>query len=460
MTAPEDIIGQTWAGRYVIRSMLGQGGMATVYAAQDKTLKRDVAIKILRPDAVDGLTAARRLQREARAAGRLHHKHIITFHDVGVAEERVFIVMEHLSGRTLKDELIATRRMGHARACAIGAQISAALRVVHGAGIVHRDLKPENVFLVDGHATGDFCKLLDFSIAKLPEAMVDGQLTVTGTIFGTPHYMSCEQAMGDPVSAASDIYSLGTILFELVAGRTPFVAKNPVDLVTQQCLAPAPRITEFTPGVPRRLDELLAAMLAKEPAGRPATAMDVEEALTAIGALPSEPRAGGRLRPRKRLPDADRTQVGPDSSVGKAVTSPSAVFRDISGRPPASRAAKAAPRAESPKKVAVESPSAAAGPPPGQSTVPQPRQRSRTDTTRRPASQQLTTVGSVGAGHVPADRDRGVRATEPRAVTGRVRRLTVPTTTRARDRLQGDEARDDGSKNDDQTPVGSEDETI
>ena len=435
MTAPEEIIGQTWAGRYLIRSLLGQGGMATVYAAHDKTLKRDVAVKILREDAVEGLSAARRLEREARAAGRLHHKNIITFHDVGAYEDRTFIVMEHLKGRTLKGELSECRRMPFSRACLIGAQVAAALRVVHAAGVIHRDLKPENIFLVDGHASGDFCKLLDFSIAKLPDAMVDGQLTVTGTIFGTPHYMSSEQAMGDPVTTASDIYSLGTILFEMVAGRTPFIAKNPVDLVTQQGLNPAPRTSEFTKGLPGRFDDLIASMLAKDPAGRPATAQDVQEALQAISKMPQQPSAGGRLRPRKRMPDADRTQVGPDPSKGGRVTSPSAVYATVS------------------EKERDEA--SAAGQPPSL-PVPKSRARSRQETTRKPASHPISAVNSVGAGHVTDDRLRPDRSTEPRAVTGRIRRLTMPRTTGARVSLDEPE----GSDAEPRPPAGSEDDTI
>ena len=333
--ADDPLIGQTFARRYEIRARLGSGGMAVVYAGHDKMLMRDVAVKILRPEASGDPTAAKRLQREATAAGQLHHPNIITFHDVGVAGDQLFIVMELLRGGTLSD---VRERAGGAltvlRPAQVGAQVSAALRCVHGANIVHRDLKPENIFVLDRGGEEDV-KLLDFSIAKLPEELVDGRLTQTGTVFGTPYYMAPEQAMGDPVSFHTDLYSLGAVLFEVVAGRPPFVADNPIKLLAKQSLEAAPTLRSLVPEVPRALDELVQAMLEKEPWHRPASAEEVERALRKVAETEAKGGARERAKAKRKLAGkADKTIQGhfSDEGVGGPVRSPSAVFRRVSAQ--------------------------------------------------------------------------------------------------------------------------------
>lgn len=472
-SSKDPLIGQTFAGRYVIDRRLGQGGMAVVYAAHDRNLQRDVAVKILRPDVVDSERAAQRLKREARAVGRLHHRHIITFHDVGMADDHIFIVMEQLTGRTLAEERRTLGRLPFQRACAICAQVAEALRVVHDAGIVHRDLKPDNVFLVDRRGA-DFCKLLDFSIAKLPTTMVDGQITVTGTVFGTPHYMSPEQAMGDPVSAATDLYALGAILFELVTGRTPFVANNPVELVTQQGLRPAPRARDLHPRLPAELDALIASMLEKSPRDRPASARDAALALVAASKLrlddpppptedeipPPPPR-----RPPRKLPDA--TLRGSDGSQAVAVvSSPSAVFTavtqdDLAARhkppvkpppkpvapdpsdpyqretqPTTLRPAKPFGRTQPATNRAMRSPFVAPRPgheedpddlPPTDHGQDAQQGRARVET-RRPTTGSNKAVVVAGPPKVRQSPDASVRVTSPRATpaAGRQKRATIP----------------------------------
>lgn len=335
----DPLIGQTFAGRYEIRTRLGAGGMAVVYGGHDRMLMRDVAIKILRPEAATDPTSAKRLQREATAAGQLHHPHIITFHDVGMTGDKLFIVMEQLNGLNLTETREAEGgSLDVIRASRIGAQIAAALSCVHGANIVHRDLKPENAFILQRNGA-DYVKLLDFSIAKLPEEMVDGRLTQTGTIFGTPYYMAPEQAMGDPVSFQTDLYALGAVLFELVAGRPPFQADNAIKLLAKQSMENAPTLASLGHPVPSAFEELVGAMLEKVPWHRPSTAQDVQATLERIvqaGFVPPRRKTGAeRAKAKRKLAGkADTTIQGHygGQPVGGAVRSPSAVFRRVSAQ--------------------------------------------------------------------------------------------------------------------------------
>lgn len=326
--------GTVVAERYEVGEELGRGGMAIVYAARDKVLKRDVALKIVRREALDDPAAPTRMRREARAVGGLRHPHLITFHDVGEHESRPFIVMERLRGRTLAEERDRCRRIDAVRACRLGVQIASALGAAHQAGIIHRDLKPDNVFLVD-RGGADFVKLLDFSVAKLPGALIDGRITSSGAVFGTPAYMPPEQAIGDPVSEGSDLYALGALLFELIAGRPPFQAKNVIQLLTLQSTEVAPDLRTFEGDVPPELAELLARMLERKSADRPESAAKVEAILAAVAErLEREGVAPPPLpRPRKKMPSADVTQAGSasgtDDAHGSGVHAPSAVYREV-----------------------------------------------------------------------------------------------------------------------------------
>ena len=331
-------VGTMISGRYELGEPIGRGGMAVVYAANDRMLKREVAVKLVHPEALDDPSTPTRVRREARAVGGLHHPHLITFHDVGEHEGRPYIVMERLRGRSLAEERDRCKRLDAVRAARIGAQIAGALVVAHAADIIHRDLKPDNVFLVD-RGGGDFVKLLDFSVAKLPDAMTDGSITSNGAVFGTPAYMPPEQAVGDPVSAASDLYSLGAVLFEIIAGRPPFQAKNVIQLLTLQSSDVAPDLRSFEGDAPAEMAELVARMLERDPKRRPENAGKVETILSAVaerlereGVAPP-PLPVGRPRPRKRMPSAGVTQAGNqggnDDPDGSGVHAPSAVYREV-----------------------------------------------------------------------------------------------------------------------------------
>ena len=405
------LIGAIFADRYEIVGHLGSGGMADVYEGHDRMLKRDVAIKILRDDSSNDEIAAKRLQREARAAGQLHHPHIITFHDVGMVDGRLFIVMEKLIGRTLGAEReVVGGRMPALRACRIGAQISAALRCVHSANIVHRDLKPDNVYMMNRGAN-DWIKLLDFSIAKLPEELIDGRLTQTGTIFGTPYYMAPEQAMGDPVCFQTDLYALGAMLFELVTGRPPFLADNAIKLLAKQSLETAPRISSTGVRVPAALDDLVESMLEKVPWHRPATASDVQVLLESIVEMGDEGTVASsrdRARKKRRLGGVgDVTQQGQfGNTVGGPVRSPSAVYQAVS-------------ELERPITVRSSSPNLKKRPPPAP-LHPPPRGTLETEPMMMPGYERQHNVPKPSG--PPPRKVRKHRETQPRTTGGGMRR--------------------------------------
>jgi serine/threonine protein kinase len=210
------------AGHYRVMSVLGRGGMGEVYLAEDPRLGRKVALKILPPQFTTNPDSLRRFEQEARAASSLNHPNIITIYDIGQFADVRFLVMELVEGETLRQML--GRSVPLERIARLGVQIAQALKVAHAAAIVHRDNKPENIMV----RTDGYVKVLDFGLARLVPAEVHPQSDETvlrtraGTIVGTPRYMSPEQARGQSGSAASDIFSLGTVLYELAAGRPPF----------------------------------------------------------------------------------------------------------------------------------------------------------------------------------------------------------------------------------------------
>lgn len=278
----DPLVGTVFADRYLITGRLGKGGMAVVYRATDRNLNRDVAIKVLRKDVAGDPVAAKRLIREARAAASLHHPHIITILDVGERNGTVYVVMEILSGRSLADVLEQDGAIGVERSLAIGEQLASALVVAHAQGIVHRDIKPENLHLIEHGGTGDFVKVLDFSIAKLPTEMVTAALTRAGSVFGTPHYMAPEQVEGKGAGPQTDLYALGAVLYEMITGEPPFDGPSVIDILLKHVKVPPPPLV--VPGVrlPAGLPELVAKLLAKKAQDRPASAALVRDELAHI----------------------------------------------------------------------------------------------------------------------------------------------------------------------------------
>jgi serine/threonine-protein kinase len=257
------------AGRYAIERELGRGGMAIVYLANDLRHDRTVAIKLLQPDITSALTAERFL-REIRITARLQHPNILGLFDSGAEAGFCYYVMPYVEGETLRERLEREGRFELPEAVAVATDLSAALSYAHSRGVVHRDLKPENVLFSAGKAM-----LADFGLAR---ALSEGQRTITvaGMSLGTPAYMSPEQAQGaEGIDHRSDIYALGCIIFETVAGQPPFTGPGVGRIIQQHVQNPPPPVRQFRPDAPAALDAVLQKALAKDPAARFQSADDM-----------------------------------------------------------------------------------------------------------------------------------------------------------------------------------------
>jgi serine/threonine protein kinase/tetratricopeptide (TPR) repeat protein len=271
---PDSMIGKTLS-HYQVTEKLGQGGMGEVYLAQDTHLRRKVALKLLPAQFTKGEDRLHRFEHEAYAASALNHPNIITIYEIGQAGESHFIAAEFIEGQTLRRQMTSRIRLTEVLESVI--QVASALAAAHAAGIVHRDIKPENIMV----RSDGYVKVLDFGLARqmVSENAETLARTQPGTILGTLRYMSPEQSRGEPVSAASDIFSLGLILYELVSGRHPFDADSDVGVLHGiQSHTPAP------PGCQPAVDELILQMIRKGPRLRP-TAADVAARLKSIASL-------------------------------------------------------------------------------------------------------------------------------------------------------------------------------
>jgi serine/threonine-protein kinase len=263
-------------GRYLIQHRIGSGGMADVYCAQDTHLGRRVALKVLHRRFAQDQEFVERFRREASAAAGLQHPHVVGVYDRGAHDGTFYIAMEHLPGRTLKEIVSAEAPLAQDRVVDLGVQILQAAGFAHRHGVIHRDFKPHNV-IVDDHGGA---KVTDFGIARAGAS----EMTETGSIMGTAQYLSPEQAQGHAVTAASDLYSIGVMLYELLAGRLPFEGDSAVSVALKH-LSEAPQpISHLRPDVNPAIESVVMAALAKDPAHRWQSADDFAEALQAAGA--------------------------------------------------------------------------------------------------------------------------------------------------------------------------------
>ena len=293
--AADRYLGQTIGDQFVILERIGSGGMGVVYKADQTDMRRPVAIKILHPRHVEREDLVSRFRREARAMSHLSHPNTARVFLYGQLDDGAcYFVMEYLAGSNLAQEVRAHGPMEPLRAARIMAQVCGALQEAHTAGIVHRDLKPENIFLTVQGGLKDYPKVLDFGLAKLSERfMRPGSMMVTkeGMVFGTPEFMSPEQARGELLDARSDIYSLGVVLYELVTGKLPFDAKQPLEYIHKHVKAPPIPVSDRVPerDFPLGLWPVLQRCLEKTKERRFQSAAQLAQALTELAGSGSVP---------------------------------------------------------------------------------------------------------------------------------------------------------------------------
>ncbi|HSE18241.1 MAG TPA: protein kinase [Pyrinomonadaceae bacterium] len=280
---PDSLVGTTLAGKYRIDARLNEGGMGTVYRGCHVLMDKTVAIKVLRPSLAADEKIVARFSREARAASRITHPNAINVTDFGEDERgHVFLVMEYLSGKTLKHVIREEGPLPLARVVDITRQIGDALNAAHEQGVVHRDLKSDNIMLLDT-MTGDHAKVLDFGIAKInePEGKVDPGLTAPNLVIGTPQYMSPEQCSQDAeIDSRSDIYSLGVILYEMLVGHVPFSGDSPTMVMMKHLQEPVPSVLEERNDLPASVARVVARAMAKVRDNRYQNVAELVEDLT------------------------------------------------------------------------------------------------------------------------------------------------------------------------------------
>jgi serine/threonine-protein kinase len=319
--APGDpLIGKTLNEKYRIEERLGIGGMGTVYRARHMLIDRPVAIKVLNQRFVEDDAARTRFEREAKAAGRLQHVNAVSVTDFGeTSEGYVYIVMELLEGRTLREIVAKEAPLEIARAVSIMLQTAAAVGAAHEAGVIHRDLKPANIFVTQRSDVPAVVKVLDFGIAKLAAETLDDEepknLTQVGVMIGTPRYMSPEQCSGLPLTPAADVYSLGVIFYEMLTGSVPFSGSSPLAIALKHStdLPRPPR--EIVMSIPVDLEWLVLRALEKRPEDRPANAAEFRSELFAIAE-----RLGLEHAAITEVPDIEALRgVGVESPSGRLV---------------------------------------------------------------------------------------------------------------------------------------------
>jgi eukaryotic-like serine/threonine-protein kinase len=313
MSTSDTLINTLFDGRYRIVRKLGSGGMANVYLAEDEDLGRRVAIKILNDRYANDDLFIERFRREAKSAAALSHPNIVSVYDRGEAEGTYYIAMEVIEGRSLKELIMTRGPLPIPQALAYTHEILEALRFAHRHGIIHRDIKPHNILI------GERLKVTDFGIARAGAS----QMTEAGSIMGTAQYLSPEQARGAPVTAASDLYSVGIVLYEMLTGKVPFTGDSAIEIAMKHLNEPPKQPSKIRPEVPEELDAVVLRALAKNPEDRYQTAEEFSEDLHRVEAgLPLAPEtseaATALLTGVALAGDGGSTEV----LAGTAVTSP------------------------------------------------------------------------------------------------------------------------------------------
>jgi serine/threonine-protein kinase len=330
------LIGREIAGRYRVQAKLGEGGMGAVYKAEQISLKRQVAVKILRPEVASSQLLLRRFNAEAELVAKLSHPNTVNIYDFGQdSDGTLFIAMEYIDGKSLRDVIHQEAPLPLRRALAIASQVAASLVDAHAHSIVHRDLKPDNVMLQDRGRQKDVVRVLDFGIAKLRDENRKSQMAMTqaGDMLGTPQYMSPEQIRGENIDGRTDIYSLGGLLYEMVTGRLPFEAPTVMALLSKHLLETIVPPSQRRPdlNLPPEIDSLILRAMAKDAAARPPTMEQFgEEIANALAMFPSE-TGGPRTAQATAQSTAQRSAVHTPPAAMPLMTAPTAA---AAGPPP------------------------------------------------------------------------------------------------------------------------------
>jgi eukaryotic-like serine/threonine-protein kinase len=353
-----ELTGRLLNGTYRVLTKIGEGGMGHVFLGEQVTMARRCAIKVLKPSLARDLDAVSRFRREAANASRISHRNVARVYDFGETEDRViYLAMEYVDGESLGTLLQREGRVSVERATSLARQIAEGLGEAHNLGIVHRDLKPYNV-LVDRADGDELAKVVDFGIAKAAQGGSHQDLTRTGFLVGTPEYMSPEQLLGEPLDGRSDLYALGCLLFQMLAGEHPFAGATRESLVTRRLTEEPPRVRTYNPEVPRALDEIVAKALARSPADRFQNAEEFCAALdspgdrsmeAALGRIAGwwERRTGGPPNPTTAVPAAEREAAPAVAAAASTPGEPHTTYkatgnRQGSGRRPGAETVSAA----------------------------------------------------------------------------------------------------------------------
>ncbi|MBD0370905.1 MAG: serine/threonine protein kinase [Pyrinomonadaceae bacterium] len=316
----DELVGQMLTDRYRIDERISEGGMGTVYRATHVLMDKRVAIKVLHPSLAADDKIVARFSREARAASRISHPHALNVTDFGESESGVvFLVMEYLDGRTLKDIIQSEGPLPLNRAVEIVKQVAGALDAAHAEGVVHRDLKSDNIMLIAGANGSDWAKVLDFGIAKIKEntGNTDPGLTAPNLIIGTPQYMSPEQcSQASEIDARSDIYSLGVIIYEMLTGHVPFTGESPTAIMMKHLQEPPPSVLEERDDLPPQVGMVITSALAKRPEDRFQSAGELSDAFSsaAAGEQPARAVSAAATNPASASSETNRIVVPTDSN--------------------------------------------------------------------------------------------------------------------------------------------------
>jgi serine/threonine protein kinase len=302
----DSLIGQVIQGRYRIMNLLGEGGMGGVYLAEQLSIERLVAVKVLHEQYARDEEFLARFRREAQQAAALNHHRVVTVYEFGQTEDgRLFIAMEYVSGQTL-DKLVRRGPLPVKRAVALSIQLAEALQAAHRAGVIHRDVKPENI-MVRGN---DEIKLMDFGIARARDVQTQTRLTRTGLIIGTPEYIAPEQIEGGEVNERTDIYAWGIVLYEMLSGKPPFTAPTAAAMLVKHLQEVPQPLRKIRRGVAEEIERVVMEALEKEPRRRPQTMAEVitklrtaseQVKLKNLARATAIPQSGGKERKRKAL---------------------------------------------------------------------------------------------------------------------------------------------------------------